>query len=124
MCKRPKTLLAFILKQKSKVQKAPVTNPSEPTVKLQYLCTAWYIDDDTKQTHFKRCIATVSLLPCAGWGGEGAVRNKETNIESLGDDGRAAFLSVRLRTFFSHFVVDIFLPLTNCPMLGATSGNF
>jgi hypothetical protein len=67
------------------------------------------------------------LCPCSlvqGWGREGAVRNKETNIESLGDDGRVPFLSVCLGTFFSHFVVDIFLPLTNCPMLGATSGNF
>ena len=67
------------------------------------------------------------LCPCSlvqGLGGEGAVRNKETNIESLGDDGRVLFLSVCLGTLFSHFVVDIFLPLTNCPMLGATSGNF
>lgn len=38
-------------------------------VQLQYLCTAWYADDEnlacrTKQTHFKRCMATVSLLAC------------------------------------------------------------
>jgi hypothetical protein len=95
-------------------------------VQLHYLCTTWYADDEnlacrTKQAHFKRCMATVSLYGGVGRGGEGQSRIKEP---TLNHSEMMAQVSPLCLCIFSHFVVGIFLPLTNCLMLSAMSSNF